>query len=782
MPIRFIDRAQTNIVRVAAALGHATSSFIGTFTAPATRTGAITAQLQDFAGALSGVVQANSNRVGSIATTLQNFTAAFLSSQAAQADWIARRSAPGVVWWHGFDTVAELNAFRWMNGVGNDPNATGPSAANARILVGEGPGGSNCLEFIYPAGTSQPTTLWWRPTAPLNTGSGKAQNDPAANGTLTVRTWNPTSSTSHTSNFTFGWYGNALYANADPTHFDGTEFYFQIRVKADPRRITGGNEASEFGGGKFVWFTTAEGAQSLSGGEHVTWSYGRGGSAANQGADKNYVRVYVHQVTGIGPFDPLDQEEPGTRIQPGSDSADDWYYSNGWDTLLYHVRPGQVGVTSGANASRLRIYAAHEGETSYTKIWDQEYGIDSYEARNGLQAVILSAYNNSFDFPQEFFHRYAQPIFSKEFIPCPATAPTWASSMSLNAWGPLGTDTFTRVGAANIGQNGTGNFSMVFRAWNGAAVINYGAHKSVGLHGGGHQDYYGNEFYLFDLSTLMYQRMTNPSLANGGSWAGPFTNGILSDGTPNVPHTYNFQCGRGSTFVLGKRQVTNTPSSVNMISVFDPAVAQATGSAPLAWTNSIANPGISPTAYDGMCYDSTRDLAWLVQSGGGNFGWASYNFSTDTWTPYSQPTGNFSEPGVGPVYVAGKDMVLCFVNASNTLLGMDPASPTTNPVTLTRTGTPPPVVSRGSGACWSSNLNAVVYWHENSNTIHLLTPPAGDWRTGTWTWSQRSVTGTSGNHTGNGAFNKFQVVEWGAITVAVLFDDHANPPRGVRLS
>ena len=48
--------------------------------------------------------------------------------------------------------------------------------------------------------------------------------------------------------------------------------------------------------------------------EHVIWSYGHSG---NQG-DRNYLRIYSLGVTGIGAFDPLDDEDPSSRIQPGS--------------------------------------------------------------------------------------------------------------------------------------------------------------------------------------------------------------------------------------------------------------------------------------------------------------------------------------------------------------------------------------------------------------------------------------------------------------------------------
>lgn len=340
-----------------------------------------------------------------------NFRAADAASSAA-ADWQARISGPGVVWYHDFSSDAEVNAFRWTGGFsgGNDPLAVGsPRAGNCRRITSDGITGG-CLEVLRDAGTAEPS-YWWRPFAPLDTGSGKAVNDPAASGSLTVRNWAPTSGGSQLSNFQNGWYGHPSYQSAP--YFDGHDFYLQVRVKMDLRRITGGNEANTVG--KFVWITTAETAHSLSNGEHVIWSYGNGG---NQGA-QNYVRVYSLGVNGIGAFDPLDQEEPGARIQPGSDSVSDWYYSGGWDTLLVHLRPGLINTTTGADATMLEIWAAHPGETSYTKIWAQEYGLGGYEARNGLQALILSAYNNSNNFPQAFWHRYAQVIFSKSFIPCP---------------------------------------------------------------------------------------------------------------------------------------------------------------------------------------------------------------------------------------------------------------------------------------------------------------------------------------------------------------------------
>ena len=326
----------------------------------------------------------------------------------AETDWQSRISGPGVVWYHDFRSDAEVSAFRAINS-DPDPNDSGPLPGTCIRQTSDGVTGGGCLEIRRPAGRGEPPG-WWRPFSPLDTGSGKAVNDPGASGTIPVKPWN-SSNNSIIRSHVNGWYGHPDLQDAN---FDGHVFYLQVRVKADPRRITGGNE--QFTAGKFCWFTTAEGGQSLSNAEHVFWSYGNGG---NDGS-KNYLRCYALGATGIGPFDPLDQEQvPYDGIQPGSDSAVDWAYSGGWDTLLFRLQLGKIGVTSGADATHLIVFAANAGQTEYTKIWDQQYGVNAFEARGGLQAFLASSYNNGRDMPQEFWQRFDQFIFSHDFIPCP---------------------------------------------------------------------------------------------------------------------------------------------------------------------------------------------------------------------------------------------------------------------------------------------------------------------------------------------------------------------------
>jgi len=68
--------------------------------------------------------------------------------------------------------------------------------------------------------------------------------------------------------------------------------------------------------------------------------------------------------------------------------------------------------------------------------------------------------------------------------------------------------------------------------WSGAAFDD--KRNRLVLWGGGHNSYYGNELYAFDLTTLSWERVTNPSPPT--DWANCVD--VLSDGRPNSRHTY----------------------------------------------------------------------------------------------------------------------------------------------------------------------------------------------------------------------------------------------------
>lgn len=330
----------------------------------------------------------------------------------AEEDWISRISGPGVVWYHDFRRDDEVNAFRWTGayGSGNDPQAIGHSTAgDLRRITTDGVTGGGCLEIIRRAGSQECASGWWRPFSPLTTpGNGRTADDPAANGAVTLRSYSPTPGGDEISNFGSpnsspkGVYGHASYGGA-AQGYDGDEFYLQLRVKLDPNRIAGANADHTVG----KLFYLSHTYRSLTSQELVTYSHGDGG---NQGPGKNYLRIYG----GWQVFYPLEDEASSGRIQPGSAVAEDWYWSGGWDTVMYHLVMGRKGV----DETLIEVYAAHAGETSFTRIWNQTFPFADFEWDNGLSALLLSTYNNGADFETQFFHRYDQIIFSKSPIPC----------------------------------------------------------------------------------------------------------------------------------------------------------------------------------------------------------------------------------------------------------------------------------------------------------------------------------------------------------------------------
>jgi hypothetical protein len=267
-------------------------------------------------------------------------------------------------------------------------------------------------------------------------GNGKPDDDPGAN----PLQWNPNLNTSETVEWNSGWYGKTLYHGMDnecgvigcptgqPSQWDGTEYYFQVRSKIDPTR-----RLYDFGGGKFLYFTRTDASQSTQ--EIVTWN--RRDATPDDGG--NYFFMYRFGFDGTVP---LEDDDSLTERQPGSDlndfptayckweqgqTARCWSHSNGlpqsdplyntWDTYLYHIVPG----FHASGDTIVQVWAAREGQTTYTKIWDQSVVNLQYSAVFGHNAIIATSYlGDGVDpIPPSYSNRYAQMIFSTQFIECP---------------------------------------------------------------------------------------------------------------------------------------------------------------------------------------------------------------------------------------------------------------------------------------------------------------------------------------------------------------------------
>lgn len=393
-------------------------------------------------------------------------------TQAAIADFTYRSSGPGVVWAYPFTNASELNQFRWSNGIGNDPSGTDPTTVYSVIEKGTGPGGYNCLAMTNPSGSTDANSAWWRPFSPLlSPGNGLPQNDPAANGTLTCQTWAPTTGSNTTANWGAGWYTQDLTKGANQ---DGVGFWFQTRVKMDPMvgGLPEGCKLIEFGVGAFTLsaqnIVTILNGTGQSGSTGVpnyhnfyidgyVWDFFQGvntegGSAFQYGG--HFTPIVYSTAGSAAPPSPMPSAANCTNggftyfvaqlnndksnysggsgstvfCVPGSQGSYCWTYSGGWDTLLYHVVPGPANIgnnpTTTPTLCHIIVYGANAGQTSYQKLWDFGMILMGWEAANkpGWQfAYFLPYCNKTMLGPTSvtITSRYAQPIFSKNFIPCP---------------------------------------------------------------------------------------------------------------------------------------------------------------------------------------------------------------------------------------------------------------------------------------------------------------------------------------------------------------------------
>jgi hypothetical protein len=83
---------------------------------------------------------------------------------------------------------------------------------------------------------------------------------------------------------------------------------------------------------------------------------------------------------------------------------------------MWRIRPG----LQSSGGTIIQVWAALQGETSFTKIWDQQdvpLPFDSGLPR-GLGALICSSYHNGANMGA-FWHRWCQIIFSHNIIACP---------------------------------------------------------------------------------------------------------------------------------------------------------------------------------------------------------------------------------------------------------------------------------------------------------------------------------------------------------------------------
>jgi hypothetical protein len=381
------------------------------------------------------------------------------------SDWLARSTGPGVVWAHNFEYASEVSQFRNSNNYGIDPS--GQNATNVTWVSTDGFAGGGCVQVNVPSGSTT-GDAWWRPFSALKAGqpgssggvgNGLPYNDPAANGTLSVNSYD-SSAPSVNYNWQRGYYANAAIQTEfpywpDPGNtgvYDGTDFYIQMRIKIQSTRWAAGNPSGKL---LFIDTTGLTGTQevlcrSVNNPDSITGNSWGGGTQpwlmyTSQGNEPNSVIMANGQGAYAGEWENGPYAATCTVGNQAAAGAC-WNFPNQqWFTVLIHVIPGQDNdAYYGANPSSplsswphhdtgIEVWTANPGQTSYQQVfsnltlaWDYYTTPQSSgDGPNGqyhppaFNSLAPSAYMNGVNSVTGWYQRYTQIIFSKSVIPCP---------------------------------------------------------------------------------------------------------------------------------------------------------------------------------------------------------------------------------------------------------------------------------------------------------------------------------------------------------------------------
>ena len=260
-----------------------------------------------------------------------------------------------------------------------------------------------------------------------------------------------------------------------------------------------------------------------------------------------------------------------------------------------------------------------------------------------------------------------------------------------------------RAVVPNPAPPGTTGPASVIIAWSGGA---YDTKRDRWIiWGGGHSDYSGNELYVFDVNTLLWQRITNPST----DVTGIESSGYYSDGKPRSRHTYDYIqyvpgidrfCAFGGTGLYPSGQI-GVPN-VDCFN-FDNLTWERKADTP--------SPGIGAIS----AYDSSTGLIWVHGSGI----LSSWNPSTNVWTQRSDPDNvmqsfYYLTAAIDPVrhklFAVGGGMVASWdLNSSGKLTRASPAT----------TGDATAVSAQNPGFVYVASLDKFVAWSGGANIFTL---------------------------------------------------------------
>lgn len=278
---------------------------------------------------------------------------------------------------------------------------------------------------------------------------------------------------------------------------------------------------------------------------------------------------------------------------------------------------------------------------------------------------------------------------------------------------------------------------------------------------GGHTDYGGNEPYKIALNAAApeWVMVRNPSGAVGNTLTtkdSQEASGVYSDGQPRAVHSYNkpvYVPGDGPWLgVAGAAWFSGSDGLLAPLRV-DPVTGNGTYGATITTTP----PSVAATSGGGACYDSSRHCIWFRVAGTGYI--FKYDLAGDSWSREGSSLAGGSYAGL--CYVAAQDLIAYLDgNGTGTFRIYDPTAGTYSAPAVSGSTTGAGITGQAQ-PWWIASLGVIAWWDNSTATtsISTLTPPVGDWKSGTWTLGSLSVNGanavTPTARNSNGTYGRF---------------------------
>jgi hypothetical protein len=323
---------------------------------------------------------------------------------------------------------------------------------------------------------------------------------------------------------------------------------------------------------------------------------------------------------------------------------------------------------------------------------------------------------------------------------------------------------------------GNSGISAVMSAWCGASFASgWGTLGGLVVQGGGHQDYYGSEVYVFDVGTRRWERITEPF--EGRTEDCDPTTGSYPDGAPCPSHTYDgiaYDPTTNSSIVLN--------SETNNLGGYTSGHPYMLDLDTLTWSRGAQRGGGSGGTGINSAWDPNRNVLWTLPANGGDFQYFDPTEGSEgQWTSFGR--SDIDIDAIASIAPTRDLYVILDTRNADELRVFDLAAPATGGVAVSTTGADEVLADDKPAMEWDPLGEQFVIWTEGP-AVYTLAVPAGDWRTAPWTFARVDPDPANAVDPGarnlNGTYSRFRYVPSKDVFIVVSTTD--SPVYAYRLA